>query len=97
MATSKGEQDGVELILKMMVRDGQDKVELILKLMAQDEELADTVLVYLNIGMWDEWNVDLLGGIKMGFGGPELRIAAFSGLSRYLWEKKHQPEGNNNG
>lgn len=77
-----------------IVKREQDKVEQILKLMAEDDDLADLVLVYLNIGMWDEWDVDLFGGIKMGFGGPELRIAAHSGLSRYLWEKRNQPKEN---
>lgn len=74
-----------------------DKIEQILKLFAEDDELADRVLTYLNIGMWDEWDCDLLGGMKMGFGGPELRIAAHSGLSRYLWEKEHQQEGEQSG
>jgi hypothetical protein len=48
----------------------------ILDAMSKDDTLAEQVLHLLNQGMWDEWDTSLVGGLDMGFGGAELRIAA---------------------
>lgn len=62
----------------------------VLKAFAEEPKLADDVLLYLNHGMWDEWDCDLLTGItEVGFGGPELQIAARSGLSLAEYHKEH--------
>jgi len=53
----------------------------VLEKFAEDDNLADEVLRYLNAGMWEEWDTSLPEGLKMGFGGDELRIAARSAVS----------------
>lgn len=44
-------------------------------------QLIEEVISYMNLGMHDEWDIGLLEGIKEGFGGEELQIAARSALS----------------
>lgn len=54
----------------------------ILSAFASDGDLAEEVLVHLNMGMWDEWDCDLLtGALQFGFGPPELAIAAKTAAS----------------
>lgn len=62
----------------------------ILKAMSESDGLAEEVLGYLNDGMWDEWDCDLLTGItNHGFGGLELQLAAKSGLSKAEFNKEN--------
>jgi hypothetical protein len=39
-----------------------------------DEEI-DFLFAMLNSGMWDEWDCSLVGGIEIGLGAPEIRVA----------------------
>lgn len=62
----------------------------ILTAMSNDDMLAEEVLGYLNHGMFDEWDCDLWKGCgELGFGGPELRIAARSGLALAKYHESH--------
>ena len=44
------------------------------------EDLADQVLARLDWGMMDEWDIGLADGLREGFGGTELQVAARAGL-----------------
>lgn len=49
----------------------------IIEAFRQDGQLAEDVILALNIGFWDEWDCDLLSGmLHFGFGPVELQIAA---------------------
>lgn len=48
----------------------------VLEAMAADGRLADEVLGLLDAAMWDEWDCGLAGLVEVGFGPPELAIAA---------------------
>jgi hypothetical protein len=53
----------------------------VLVAMSESDTLAYEVLNSLNVGMFDEWDCELLTDfMKNGFGGPELRLAAASGV-----------------
>jgi hypothetical protein len=42
--------------------------------------------------MWDEWDVSLVGGLSIGFGPAEIRLAAKSGASTVKWISEHPDE-----
>jgi uncharacterized Ntn-hydrolase superfamily protein len=51
--------------------------EQIIDAFKDDGTLAEKAILALNVGMWEEWDCDLLRGILLlGFGAAELRIAA---------------------
>lgn len=57
------------------------KVSKILEAIAELEDQEINLLINsLNHGMWDEWDCSLNDGLKIGFGGKELAIAANSGM-----------------
>lgn len=62
----------------------------VLQAMAASDNLAENVLYYLNDGMWDEWDTDLPSGLKQGFGGQELQLAAKSGLCLAEYHKDNE-------
>ena len=62
----------------------------ILEAFARDRTLCDKVLAYLNYGMQDEWDCTLPQGLELGFGGPELQIAA---NTAFILAKHHKQEG----
>lgn len=43
---------------------------------AMTDEQSSAVLGALDLAMWDEWDCGLTDGLELGFGHPELRIAA---------------------
>jgi hypothetical protein len=53
-----------------------------------DDEI-DFLFQMLDSGMWDEWDCSLTGGIEMGFGSAEIRLAAKSGASTAKWIIEH--------
>lgn len=53
------------------------KYEEIIKAFQNDGELAEQVILALNVGFWEEWDCDLLRGmLVIGFGPAELMLAA---------------------
>jgi uncharacterized Ntn-hydrolase superfamily protein len=49
----------------------------IVKAIQNDGELAEKIILALNVGMWEEWDCDLLRGmLVVGFGPAELMLAA---------------------
>jgi hypothetical protein len=61
--------------------------EQIIEAFKLDGGLAEKVLIALNVGFWEEWDCDLLRGmLVMGFGPPELRIAAKAVPNDIDWE-----------
>jgi len=54
--------------------------ELLTALSEMSDENADLFWAGLNAGMWDEWDCGINGWDEVGFGGPELRIAAKTGM-----------------
>lgn len=61
--------------------------EQIIEAFAADGALAEKVMLALNIGMWEEWDCDLLRGmLVLGFGADELRLAAKAVPSDIDWE-----------
>jgi hypothetical protein len=56
-----------------------------------DDELG-FLFQMLDSGMWDEWDVSLVGGLSIGFGPAEIRLAAKSGASTAKWISEHPDE-----
>lgn len=61
----------------------------ILRAFTADDVLVEDVLGYLNAGMFDEWDASLTQGLEIGFGGPELQIAARAGLAKAEYDEAH--------
>lgn len=57
---------------------------------ALSDDETDFLLSALDHGMWDEWDISLVGGLSTGFGPAEFRIAAKSAaiFAKYIEEHK---------
>lgn len=50
-------------------------------------EALEKLLIAINVGMWEEWDCDLIRGVLLhGFGGKELELAARGAPKDILWE-----------
>jgi hypothetical protein len=64
-------------------------VKILNEIAALDDDGIDFLFQMLDSGMWDEWDCSLIGGIEMGMGSAEIRIAAKSGASAAQWIVDH--------
>lgn len=64
-------------------------VTILNEIAALDDDGIDFLFQMLDSGMWDEWDCSLVGGIDMGFGSAEIRLAAKSGASAAKWIIEH--------
>jgi hypothetical protein len=62
----------------------------VLKAMAEDGQLAEDVLIYLEAGMRDEWDCNLHDAGELGFGPPELALAARTGKIMAEYQQKEK-------
>jgi hypothetical protein len=51
--------------------------------------LIEEVIAYMDHGMHDEWDIGFIDGIKEGFAGQELQIAARSAYSLAKWQEEN--------
>jgi hypothetical protein len=56
---------------------------------ALSDDDTELLLSALDHGMWDEWDTSLVGGLSIGFGPVEVRVAVKSAASfvKYLESK----------
>ena len=64
----------------------------VLAAMAADGRLAEQVLGLLDAAMWDEWDCGLVGIAEVGFGPPELAIAARTAVAMAEYHEKLDKE-----
>jgi len=58
-------------------------------IVALSDDEIDFLFSMLDSGMWDEWDCSLIGGIEMGMGAAEIRLAAKSGTGTAKWIATH--------
>jgi len=81
--------DGEEVTLCEMTAE---PVNAILSAMARDGKVAEEVLNYLDLGMWDEWDAGLDSRTEIGWGPDELAIAARTAMIREEYVRTHPEE-----
>jgi hypothetical protein len=73
------------------------KVNPVVAILEDIQALSDDEINFLfhmlDSGMWDEWDCSLVGGIEVGMGPVEIRLAAKSGAiaAKYLHEHGEIP------
>jgi hypothetical protein len=75
-----------------IVPSSDQVVTILNEIAALDDDGIDFLLQMLDSGMWDEWDTGLVGGIEVGFGPAEIRLAAKSGASTAKWIIEHPHE-----
>lgn len=69
---------------------GSKAVSAILEdIQALSDEEIDFLFAMLNAGMWDEWDTSFVGGIEIGLGAPEIRIAVRAAAISAKYHEDH--------
>jgi hypothetical protein len=67
-------------------------IDILDAIVALDDDGIDFLFQMLDHGMWDEWDTSLVGGLSIGFGPAEMRIAVRSSASFAKHIDKHTKE-----